>query len=113
MLFGQNLKTTQKLSKMQLEKNFKKLLKIRPKKMMGKKLVSPQIAQFRPKNTNHLKNNVSTMIGFGFHYFFLQNEITQVFFPLHPILLTNGKMTKNVLKNMKSVIFPDFFDCLL
>ena len=66
--------------------------------MTEKKLLSPQITQFRPKNTNHPKPNVSTMIGFGFGYLILQNQITRVFFPLYPILLTDGKTTKNVLK---------------
>ena len=83
---------------MQLKKKYQKMTKNPTKKMMKKKLVSSQIAQFRPKNTNHLKNNVSTMIGLGFRYFFCQNQITRVFFSLHPILLTDDKTTKNVLK---------------
>ena len=75
--------------------------------------MSPQIAQFRPKNTNHLKTNINIMIGFGFYQFLLQNQIARVFFPLTHILLTDEKMPKKAFKKHKKCDFLKFFqiDC--
>ena len=43
------------------------------------------------------------MIGFGFHKFFVQNEISRVFsLSTYLILLTDHKITKNILKTSKN-----------
>ena len=103
-----------KLLKMHVKKMCQKTTKNWVKKITLKKLVWPKNAHFGPQNTNHLKINVYTMIGFGSCEFFVKNEIVQVFLTVSWILLTDAKITQNVLKKHKKCkFFNDYLDWLL
>ena len=107
----------QKWAKKRSKTKFKKKTLKKPrnlaKKMAGKKLVRSQNSIIWPKNTNHFTINVYTMIGFGFHKFFVQNEISRVFFPTYWILLTDHKYLKYLKNIQKLQNFLDFWPWLL